>query len=53
MAEMQIWTVTGKIQRTEIKYRLTIQQQQLKFIGKSGIAKKELLMSFRVRLQDM
>lgn len=42
MEEIQIWNVTGKIQGTEIKYQLTIQQQQLKFMGKSGIAKTAL-----------
>lgn len=53
MEEMQIWSMTDKIQRTEIKYQLTIQQQHLKFLGKSGIAKKGLYMSFRVHLEDM
>lgn len=53
MEEVQIWNVTGKIQRREIKYQLAIGQQQLKLMGKAGIAKKELDVSFRVHLEDM
>lgn len=34
MEEMQIWNVTGKIQRIEFKYQLAIGQQQLKLISK-------------------
>lgn len=49
---MQIWNMTGKIKRIEIKYQLAIGQQQLKLISKSGIAKKELDVSFRVHLQE-
>lgn len=37
--------------RNEIS--VEIQQHQLKFMGKSGIAKKELYMNFRVHLQYM